>query len=382
MPQHWMLPTVVQQGARRLCAQRTCSWRTTILQSLDAKLVSSLYKAGLDPGQTRQETAQARTQRLSPELTTTPVPVTVNEDRIAYRPTPLRSAVICEHSDTHAARHPPRTNASTGSSGAQSFWPMPHAEEARPQSDDRDRAGISALSRDSTEPRIGETLRAHVGNCIAVQSKLQNLENHLRLLDMALHSLRMGIVLVAPGGEILHSNAQAEMYFQPSWPLLAKQGRLHARQPSADRHLRELIVLASGSKRCAEGTQPGTLTLAADGTRALVRVLVAPLYGTSPPAPAVVLLSKDETLSQDTAQFVLKGMNLTPTETRCAALLAQGHSIDEIAQRLPAQRNTVRCHLRNMFLKTGAKTQTALVAMLHRQIAAFGLTVTPTVANQ
>lgn len=352
------------------------------MQSLDARLVSSLYGAVLEPDHGQHELAQVSADLLNPELTTAHVPSGTNEDRAAYGPTPIARPLPRDHRDARTGQRPARTIGSPNLRSAQDFHPTLHAdaEQARPYH--RDTAGISALLRDAGETRCAETLLPHLGNCLAIQRKLQGLESRTRLLETALDSLRVGILIVAPGGEILHSNAQAEAYFHASCPLLAKQGRLHARQPVADRRLCELLVLATGSKRCAGGTQAGTLTLTTDGQRAPVRVLVAPLYGTSPPAPAVVLLSKDEVMSHNTAQFVLQGMNLTPTEIRCAALLAQGHSIDDIAQRLPARRNTVRCHLRNMFLKTGVKTQTALVAMLHRQIAAFDLAVAQTMATE
>jgi DNA-binding CsgD family transcriptional regulator len=55
---------------------------------------------------------------------------------------------------------------------------------------------------------------------------------------------------------------------------------------------------------------------------------------------------------------------LSRAEARVAALLAQGHRLDETAQILGVAYETVRKHLKQIFSKTGTDRQAELVRML------------------
>jgi DNA-binding CsgD family transcriptional regulator len=55
---------------------------------------------------------------------------------------------------------------------------------------------------------------------------------------------------------------------------------------------------------------------------------------------------------------------LTTAQAQLAQLLVQGHDISHAAEKLGVSSNTVRTHLQRMFDRTGARSQTALVAIL------------------
>jgi DNA-binding CsgD family transcriptional regulator len=56
--------------------------------------------------------------------------------------------------------------------------------------------------------------------------------------------------------------------------------------------------------------------------------------------------------------------DLTPTEARLAAMLAQGHSLEEYARNRAVTINAGRFLLKNIFAKTGVTRQAELVALL------------------
>jgi DNA-binding CsgD family transcriptional regulator len=64
------------------------------------------------------------------------------------------------------------------------------------------------------------------------------------------------------------------------------------------------------------------------------------------------------------ASHIRVEFGLTPAEVRVALLLKTGLAISDIAGALRVQRNTIRFHLKNIFLKTGTHRQAALVAFL------------------
>ena len=55
---------------------------------------------------------------------------------------------------------------------------------------------------------------------------------------------------------------------------------------------------------------------------------------------------------------------LTPAQTRIVAALLRGHDVTEVAQQLSISVNTVKSHLRQVFLKTGASRLSELILML------------------
>jgi DNA-binding CsgD family transcriptional regulator len=57
-------------------------------------------------------------------------------------------------------------------------------------------------------------------------------------------------------------------------------------------------------------------------------------------------------------------LDLTPAESRLAALIVGGHSIDDCAEQLGISRETARNHLKSTFLKTGTHRQAELVSLV------------------
>lgn len=83
-----------------------------------------------------------------------------------------------------------------------------------------------------------------------------------------------------------------------------------------------------------------------------------------PPLAGVIFVSDPEQRVALDESALQQLYGLTRTEARVAALLAQGRSIDEIAEALWAQYDTVRKHLQKVFVKTGTNRQSALVTLL------------------
>lgn len=59
-----------------------------------------------------------------------------------------------------------------------------------------------------------------------------------------------------------------------------------------------------------------------------------------------------------------RAFDLTPAESRLAAMLATGSSIASASERLCISRETARNHLKSIFSKTGAHRQSELVRLI------------------
>jgi DNA-binding CsgD family transcriptional regulator len=62
---------------------------------------------------------------------------------------------------------------------------------------------------------------------------------------------------------------------------------------------------------------------------------------------------------------------LTRVEARLAARLANGQSVEEIANEFSVSLNTARTHLKSIFNKTGVRRQSELVALLLTSVLAY-----------
>jgi DNA-binding CsgD family transcriptional regulator len=65
----------------------------------------------------------------------------------------------------------------------------------------------------------------------------------------------------------------------------------------------------------------------------------------------------------------MKLYQLTPSEASVATLLAAGHTSEEVAGELSVKKNTVRAHIRSIFVKTGVSRQSMLVAQILKSLA-------------
>ena len=71
--------------------------------------------------------------------------------------------------------------------------------------------------------------------------------------------------------------------------------------------------------------------------------------------------------------FCATQFGLTPAETRVAAAIAEGSTLNEIAESTKCAIGTVRVHLRRIMAKTGAHSQAQLVGLLFQSLGMFEL---------
>ncbi len=84
-------------------------------------------------------------------------------------------------------------------------------------------------------------------------------------------------------------------------------------------------------------------------------------------AAAIIVASPIGSSGQPDHHVVRGLFDLTATEARIAVAIASGMTVEAIAQTFGNSRETVRSHLKRVFLKTGVKSQAQLVALLWKE---------------
>lgn len=186
---------------------------------------------------------------------------------------------------------------------------------------------------------------------------------------LLLESTPWGVVTLDHRRHVVSTNGRGRKAIARGDGLRIESGRLRALGSADDRSLQIAIELCLKSVG-GEGTYAGSAV--AVGRRGApipygLRVLPIPreAEASSDPAPCVLVLIADPAQpglpSRDDLVVIF---GLTPREAEVTLLIAQTLSLAEAADRLGISRNTARTHLVNAMVKTGARNQVALVALI------------------
>lgn len=205
-----------------------------------------------------------------------------------------------------------------------------------------------------------DSLRPHLARAGLISARL-NLER-ARATVSALDVIGLPAAVLTRAGVVLAANAFLETLrevFRPS-----AFGGLTVSDERADALLREALTALAG-KRSSSGSIP----IRPREGRAPMVVHLLPVKGAAHDlfAGGSVLLVVTALTVQGGAPVphVLHGLfDLTPSESRLAAVLSGGLSVAEAADRMGTTVKTARTYLDRIFAKTGTNRQSQLVALL------------------
>ena len=234
-----------------------------------------------------------------------------------------------------------------------------HIGWALPNSDD-------PLGWRSEQIALITQLLPHLRQFVRVRQALATAEAlHSSLTHLLDHAL-IGVLALDRHGRIVETNARGLRILQRGDSVIDRDGTLHARFPSDHATLQRLLANAlphwgrpvSGGSMTVQRT-PGTLPL----TLHLSPVPHRADFG-APRIAALVLLVDPVERPQIDPAFLATTFGLTRAESRVAAALAAGHSVQDIAVATHRTQATVRSHVKQLHRKLGLHTQADLVRLV------------------
>ena len=182
--------------------------------------------------------------------------------------------------------------------------------------------------------------------------------------------LTVGVVVLDGDGRALHVNRCAEaLVARGDGMRLERNGRPGAISPDAAAALGELI--ASVLRASAPGAG-GTVRVPRRGGHAAYCVLVAPPPAQDGGAGALLLIHDPDALVLPLPAMLRTLFNLTARESELVVALVAGLRLAEIASQSGTSLNTVKFHLKSVYLKTDTNSQAALIRKVAASLAGLG----------
>ena len=218
----------------------------------------------------------------------------------------------------------------------------------------------------SARLKLVERLLPHVRQYVRVRQTLAAAEALGAGLAGLLDNDRIGVVQLDRGGRVLAANAPALSVLRRGDGLLDRDGALDARLPADRSRLRRLLGRALPGLWGSEAPSGGSMTVQRPSGRSWLGLHVSPVgdraadFGGRRVAALVLVVDPARRPRIDPMR-VAEVLDLSPSQGRVAALLAEGRSVREIAAVTGYTEGYVRLLLKRIYKKQGVSGQVALV---------------------
>lgn len=233
--------------------------------------------------------------------------------------------------------------------------------------------GIGSLPFDSAEKQLCARLARHLTDALALNRAHANERIQGRLGMELLKRLRTPVALVDERRQLRYANPRAQAMLAKGGAMQGNSNRLSCSRSQDDNALIAGLRQLLGDDEARSGIAPADKVFLKAHATSSGSNLGVYMYALHPDETlhffgdeslAMLLFHEpDQPIQLD--PFVLAAaFELTPAEARVAAAIAQGASLEQVAQQLVISVNTVRSHLQTIFGKTGATRQAELVSLI------------------
>jgi DNA-binding CsgD family transcriptional regulator len=218
---------------------------------------------------------------------------------------------------------------------------------------------------DQIYPSIGQDRLYYYGG---VSHELRFFEKHSGIWLISFLGVMHGSGVGRPGSPTLQVTADGTVTWQsPDAPaaleadddITIRNGRLRFRDARADKKLQAAFRWAA-ERDTGLFPSRGTLPIVIEAGEGLP----AKVYWVFAEGGLIIVSLHTAGIDTERLDVAAAIFDLSPAQKQVAALVVEGLSLPQIAQRMTITANTARTHLNRVFEKTGVRTQPALVRVL------------------
>ena len=222
--------------------------------------------------------------------------------------------------------------------------------------------------------KLMEALLPHLTRACDWRATIAGYRSQRRLRE-ALDQVPEAIFLLEPDARIVDTNCAAEQMLRVRDGLSATHSRLGASHRATRKRLADTIAAVAEHRG-----YPNTLPIPRPSSGRPLQALVIPMPRTEPPMervpprtiPLVMLVVSDpDALPMPLPQRLAVLWGLTPAESRLAAGIANGESVQDYAGKHCLSENTVRRTLKRLLAKSECRRQSEMVRLLATAAAAW-----------
>lgn len=239
------------------------------------------------------------------------------------------------------------------------------------------RAGIAILRNEKAgawndgELRVINEVLPHLKRALNIHSEFTYLRLKQDALLKGLDRLVIGLILYDRNAQPVYINPTAKAIIENHPALQMHDGDLFLINPDDEKNLRKTIIATAEIDPEDSWKQSVAIGITHPDAPAPLPLLVTPMHAnliTSDldyeGAKVAVFLSDPNMQQPISIENLVSVYNLTPSESQVAISLANGHSIEEIANITCHSAHTIRSQLKSVFRKTGVSRQSELIKLL------------------
>lgn len=234
-------------------------------------------------------------------------------------------------------------------------------------------AGNTKAEFGPEDARLLRCLLPHLQRTLQVHQRMAHSAIRVEGLVQSMERLPTGVVLVNASGKVLFVNQTARSLVASRDGLIVDAGGLRALRADETRQLRLLIGRAANNS-AGLGISPGGTMRVTRAKGSPLEILVCPLRtGDSwyiPERIVAAVYVTDPSQRVSTAETTIRQLyGLTEREADVFGAITRGQSAREAARDLAISYNTIKTHLRHIFLKTETASQADLIRLASRDVA-------------
>lgn len=210
----------------------------------------------------------------------------------------------------------------------------------------------------------------HIQRALKIHRQLALLETEEKALRLGFDKMVMGLALIDRFGEIVYTNPMANNILQGHPSLTRRGNRIYATHREDGHKLAEMLNEAIQSDAGLD-REPRAIGLRSPASSQVLPVLVTPVSkgdrladADSNRVRAAIYFSDPQHSHPMSPDTLMKTYGLTAAEAWVAIGVANGLSLEDVAEQSGTSINTARSQLRSIFRKTNTSRQAELVKLL------------------
>lgn len=223
---------------------------------------------------------------------------------------------------------------------------------------------------DQEDMKLLNSLTLHLQQALLFLDQLAIQQIERNAFADAINQFMLGTLILDRAGKIVASNRVARDTIEQHQALSIIDGALKiADKPGNDLLYQALDAIEQGQ----DSPLPATINVSADSPQPL-GLMIRPtrtedLLSHPVHAHAVLFISDPRGTPEISATTLKELFGFTGSESRVAAYLANGHTLQETSEALSISVNTAKSHARNIYEKTGVNKQTKFIQLISNSVA-------------